>query len=177
MKSRFDRWFSARSVSIAERTSRRAFLGRLGVALVGSMAVPLLPVARNGQARAEGAAPEDANKGLGDYNNEKSCDYWAYCSIDAWMCHCCGGSASSCPPGSQMSPITWVGTCKNPNDDKSYVVSYNDCCGRSTCGRCFCNRNEGDTERYLPQRNNLITWCFGVAPTYHCTVARVMSQA
>jgi methylamine dehydrogenase light chain len=69
-----------------------------------------------------------------------------------------------------------VGTCKNPNDGKSYVVSYNDCCGASTCGRCPCNRNEGNTERLLSQRNSLIAWCLGVAPNYHRTVTRVMTQ-
>ena len=49
-----------------------------------------------------------------------------------------------CPPGTDMSPVTWIGTCHNPSDGKDYVISYNDCCGKSSCGRCFCNRNERD---------------------------------
>ena len=49
---------------------------------------------------------------------------------------------SMCPPGTDMSPVTWIGTCHNPGDGKDYVISYNDCCGKSSCGRCFCNRNE-----------------------------------
>ncbi len=171
MIRRFDRWFSAWSVSLAERNGRRAFLARLGASLVGTVALPLLPVARNGLAVAD-----QSRQGSGDYNNQKSCDYWAYCSIGASMCHCCGGTASSCPPGSQPSPITWVGTCKNPDDGKSYVVSYNDCCGASACGRCLCSRNEDDLDRLLPQRNSPLAWCVGVAPNYQCTVARVMTR-
>lgn len=180
MRSRFDAWFAAQSIAVSQRTSRRAFIARIGSAIAGAAVLPLLPVARNGQAQAgehEGSAAAGGKHAV-DYNNDKSCDYWAFCSIDAFLCHCCGGSASSCPPGSQMSPIAWIGTCRNPNDGKSYVVSYNDCCGVSTCGRCFCNRNEGDTERFQPSRSNAVTWCYGgVAPTYHCTVARIMSQA
>ena len=38
--------------------------------------------------------------------------------------------------------MTWVGTCRNPNDGKDYLISYNDCCGVTMCGRCFCNHNE-----------------------------------
>ena len=43
-----------------------------------------------------------------------------------------------------MSPITWIGTCENPVDGKSYIISYNDCCGKSSCGNCLCMRSEGD---------------------------------
>jgi methylamine dehydrogenase light chain len=53
-----------------------------------------------------------------------------------------------------MSPITWIGTCRNPADNRAYIVSYNDCCGKSSCGRCLCNRNDGDKPVYRPQSNN-----------------------
>ena len=73
-----------------------------------------------------------------------SCDYWRYCAVDGFLCSCCGGTANSCPPGTEQSPITWIGTCQNPVDGIDYIVSYNDCCGKSSCGNCLCQRNEGD---------------------------------
>ena len=158
---------------IAARGSRRSFLGRLGAALVGTAALPLLPVSRI--ARAEAAEGGAAG---GDWSNPQSCDYWAYCATAGWLCTSCGGSSSQCPPGSEMSPIAWVGTCKNPGDGKSYVVSYHDCCGKSQCGTTICERSEGATARYRLQRSNSVTWCFGgVSSTYHCTISRLLSVA
>ena len=90
-------------------------------------------------------------QGVPETGDPESCDYWRYCAIDGFLCSCCGGSPNSCPPGTEMSPITWIGTCQNPADGKSYVVSYNDCCGRTTCGQCLCQRNEGDRPIYRPQ--------------------------
>ena len=81
-----------------------------------------------------------------------SCDYWRHCAIDGYLCGCCGGSVNSCPPGTEISPVSWIGTCTNPVDGNNYVISYNDCCGKSTCGRCFCNTNEGDKPVYIPSR-------------------------
>lgn len=169
----FDQLFESSTRDLAARTSRRSFLARMSMAVTGGMALPLLPVARGGgQAHAASVKPS------ADWDDPKKCDYWAYCGVDGWLCSCCGGSSTSCPPGSQPSPIAWVGTCKNPGDGKLYVVSYNDCCGMSGCEECFCNRNEGDLPRYRPQRANSITWCYGgVSSTYHCTVSRVISLA
>src|SRR5699024_11783589 len=48
----------------------------------------------------------------------RSCDYWRYCGVDGFLCTCCGGTATSCPPGAEPSPIAWVGTCHNPKDGK-----------------------------------------------------------
>ncbi|WP_351061664.1 methylamine dehydrogenase light chain, partial [Psychrobacter sp. TB20-MNA-CIBAN-0197] len=73
---------------------------------------------------------------------------WKYCAIDGWLCSCCGGTSSSCPPGTTPSPITWIGTCRNPHDGSDYIVSYNDCCGKTSCGKCFCNRNEREKPLY-----------------------------
>ena len=173
MKKWFDSLFESSSTTLADRTSRRGFLGKLGMVLVGGMMVPLLPVIRYNQA--EAAEEGESN---GDWSDPKSCDYWAYCATDGWLCSCCGGTAANCPPGTQLSPIAWVGTCRHPGDGKNYVVSYNDCCGTAGCQRCYCNRNEGDTPKYRPQKSNAITWCYGgVAPTYNCTVSRVVALA
>jgi methylamine dehydrogenase light chain len=176
MTNKIDRWIEKYSSTLSDRTSRRGFLGRLGVFMVGSAAVPLLPVLRVSAAQASGSSAAAGDPG--DYTNPRSCDYWAYCATDGWLCSCCGGTASQCPPGTQASPIAWVGTCLNPGDGKRYVVSYNDCCGSAGCGQCYCNRNEGDTPKYRPQKSNAVTWCYGgVAPTYNCTVSRVVALA
>ena len=124
--------------ALARRTSRRSVLAGLGAFLLGAAAVPLLPVARGADTKPGGAA----RPGRRDPGDPSSCDYWRHCAIDGFLCGCCGGSQTMCPPGTDMSPVTWIGTCHNPSDGKDYVISYNDCCGKSSCGRCFCNRNE-----------------------------------
>ena len=154
------------SRGIARRSSRRRFIGKLGAMLVGASTLPLLPVSR---ANAEGPAE------LGD---PQSCDYWRYCALGGSLCTCCGGSVTTCPPGAEPSPISWIGTCRNPVDDKDYLISYNDCCGKATCSRCWCHRSERDTPVYSPSKANDILWCFGTeSRSYHCTVAIVLGEA
>jgi methylamine dehydrogenase light chain len=174
--------------AVAKRTSRRGFLGSLGALLVGSSALPLLPVARGAQGQG-GAKPGAAsnpsaatNPGAKPDNSQDptSCEYWRHCAIDGYLCGCCGGSQSACPPGTQQSAVTWVGTCHNPADGRDYVVSYNDCCGKSTCGRCLCNRNERDTPIYAPFQSNDYNWCSGNSKAnipYHCSTARIVAVA
>jgi methylamine dehydrogenase light chain len=163
---------------LARRTSRRSLLASLGSLFVGASILPLLPVARGAAPKSDvGAAPQNQPKGIDD---PSSCEYWRHCAIDGYLCGCCGGSDSSCPPGTQMSPITWVGTCHNPGDGRDYVISYNDCCGKSTCGRCFCNRNERDSPIYIPYQSNDYNWCSGSSQAnvpYHCSTARIVSVA
>lgn len=157
---------------LARRSSRRGWLKTLGGALAGFAAMPLLPVAR---AQAQ-SGMTGMTQGVPETGDPESCDYWRYCAIDGFLCGCCGGSPNSCPPGTEMSPITWIGTCQNPADGKSYVVSYNDCCGRTTCGQCLCQRNEGDRPIYRPQLSNDINWCLGTESTvYHCSTARIIA--
>ncbi len=154
---------------VAQRSSRRSWLAGLGGALVGAGALPLLPVARAAVAQ---PAP---GTGIPESGDPTACDYWRYCAIDGFLCSCCGGSVNSCPPGTEMSPITWIGTCTNPLDNKKYVVSYNDCCGKSGCGECMCNRNEGDRPMYLPAKSNDINWCLGTSSAvYNCSTAIVI---
>ncbi len=167
----FDSVIEGSARSLAKRTSRRGFIGSLGAILVGVSAPPLLPVARGAN------PPDDKAKRV---NDPASCDYWRHCAIDGYLCGCCGGSESTCPPGTQMSAVTWVGTCHNPIDGRDYVISYNDCCGKSTCGRCLCNRNERDTPLYIPFQSNDYNWCSGSGKAnvpYHCSTARIVSVA
>lgn len=156
---------------LARSTSRRHVLGRLGLALAGGAALPLLPIARAVAER--GPAPQ-----LKESGDPTSCDYWRHCAIDGYLCGCCGGSPNACPPGTQPSPVTWIGTCRNPVDGKDYVISYNDCCGKSACGRCVCQRNEGDKPVYMPAKSNDINWCLGTqSNVYHCSTAVVVGIA
>ena len=135
-------------------------------------ALPLLPVARAGTARTQAPGEPDLATPEGDPDD---CAYWRYCAIDGFLASCCGGSHLACPPGTEMSPLTWIGTCQNPVDGKHYVVSYNDCCGKNACGRCFCHRNEGDKPVYVPPKSNDIDWCMGkVGVIYNSTVAVVI---
>jgi methylamine dehydrogenase light chain len=155
---------------VAQQSSRRGMLKGLGTLLVGGAAVPLLPVAR---ASAAEKPTMDADPG-----DETQCDYWRYCAIDGFLCSCCGGSKNTCPPGTEMSPITWIGTCRNPADGKNYIISYNDCCGKSSCGSCLCTRNESDTPIYRPQTANDINWCLGTeSAVYNCSTAIVLGVA
>jgi methylamine dehydrogenase light chain len=137
-----DELFESSSRSLARHTSRRSLLAALGKILTGAALVPLLPIDRSFRAEAgeTGAAASKAPAKPAT-DDPKSCDYWKYCAVDGFLCACCGGTSNSCPPGTAPSPITWIGTCHNPADKRDYIVSYNDCCGKSACGRCFCNRN------------------------------------
>src|SRR5438477_105859 len=160
----------------ARRTSRRSFLTRLGTALAGTAALPLLPVAR--AATDEHPAVPDDTALHGEVGDPKSCNYWRHCAIDGFLCACCGGSQNTCPPGTEMSPLTWIGTCRNPGDGKDYIISYNDCCGQSLCMRCRCTRTEGERPLYLTMKNNDLLWCFGTqSRAVNCSVAVVLGVA
>jgi methylamine dehydrogenase light chain len=171
-----DRWFTRSARRVARRTSRRGFLARLGALVLGGAALPLLPVARPAAAQREPAPGEPVPETpAGD---PRGCEYWRYCAIDGFLASCCGGTHTSCPPGTEMSSITWLGTCRNPVDGRDYVISYNDCCGKNVCGQCFCQRNEGDKPVYYTHKANDINWCMGSASVvYNSTVAVVVGVA
>ena len=135
---------------MARRVSRRSFLGNVGALLFSTAGLPLLPVAR-------GELPTPARPDVAtDPGDPQTCEYWRHCAIDGFLCACCGGSAHSCPPGTEASAVTWVGTCHNPADGHDYIVSYNDCCGKSgavvacaiatrTTSRSTCHSNRTTT--------------------------------
>lgn len=165
---------------LAARTSRRSFLGRFGVFMAGMGTLPVLPLAR---ASAQTPFPPSSDtaevNGVDDIQemgDTMSCDYWRYCAFSGSMCSCCGGTMTSCPPGAETATIAWVGSCYNPTDGRNYLISYNDCCGKGSCG-CRCSRNEGDRPVYFPSKSNSILWCFGAnSHAYHCTLALVIGH-
>lgn len=177
---KMDKLLQESSRALAQRTSRRGILAGFSKVLFGAALMPLLPVAR-AAGETDGGYPgvgKQSSGTDGDPGDPTSCDYWRYCAIDGYLCSCCGGKANVCPPGTEMSPITWIGTCHNPADDKYYVISYNDCCGKTSCGRCLCNRNEGDKPTYRPQANNDINWCLGTkSAVYTCSTAVIVGIA
>jgi len=176
-RSWIDRVVEGAARALAQRTSRRGALARLGAVLVGTAALPLLPVARAAAEDARPPVPDDATL-EGAVGDPTSCAYWRHCAIDGFLCACCGGSQNACPPGTEMSPVTWIGTCRHPGDGRDYIISYNDCCGQSLCMRCRCTRTEGEKPVYFTSRNNDLLWCFGTkSRAVHCSVAIVLGVA
>ncbi|KQN04684.1 methylamine dehydrogenase (amicyanin) light chain [Sphingobium sp. Leaf26] len=173
----FDTFTERMARGVARGTSRRSLLAWLGAGMTGTAMLPALPVAR-AATHPDAARPEMKSGTPQDPGNPASCDYWRYCAIDGFLCSCCGGTVNSCPPGTEMSPITWIGTCTNPADGRAYIISYNDCCGVSSCGQCLCNRNEGDRPQVRPQSNNDYNWCLGTESSiYNCSVAAIVGTA
>jgi methylamine dehydrogenase light chain len=181
-----DHLFEKSSRSLAQRTSRRSFVALLGQLLTGSIVLPLLPIDRvsgaDSATAGTAAAPPHGSAAAGEHktgiDDPQNCEYWKYCAIDGFLCSCCGGSSHSCPPGTAMSPITWIGTCHNPGDGRDYIVSYNDCCGKTSCGNCQCNRNEREKPLYRLSRNNDVNWCMANSDSnYHCSVSVILGLA
>lgn len=160
-----DRFTERRARSTAQLTGRRSLLAKLGTVLVGGAVLPMLPFDRSGTAHAKPTPAEDP----------QHCEYWRNCALDGFLCTCCGGTITACPPGTEASKVTWVGTCRNPKDGKDYLVSYNDCCGKTPCGRCLCNFNERERPAYKMGVHNDINWCMANTQTmYHCTVSVIV---
>lgn len=181
MSKFFDRLFTvidktaeAGARKTAMQTGRRSFLAKAGVVLAGTMAMPLLPFDRS-----LGGLAMAATGAGGDVNDEYSCDYWRHCALDGNLCSTSGGTMTSCPPGSEASKVAWVGTCRNPNDGKDYLVSYNDCCGKaSVASSTFCFRSERERPGYRMGLHNDINWCMAnTNKGYHCTVSVVVGLA
>ena len=167
-----DRATEAGARSVAHKSGRRSFLAKAGLGLVGATVLPVLPFDRTfGGAGMAHAATQTSD--------EFACDYWRYCALDGNLCNSCGGTLTQCPPGSEVSKVSWVGTCRNPDDGKDYLVSYNDCCGRAECDNSpFCNSNEGERPGYRMGLHNDINWCMANASQgYHCTVAALVGIA
>ena len=157
--------------SVAQHSSRRSFLVRLaGMVTAGVVAFPLLPVDRRVKNRVKKMSAYQAE-------DATQCDYWRHCSLDGYVCACCGGTLTHCPPGTSPSPSSWVSSCENPEDGQAYLIAYRDCCGRTVCGRCACLTTVGELPVYRPELDNDSIWCFGAAEsTYHCTISPFLQK-
>ena len=164
---------------VAHQHGRRSLLARLGVALVGGAVLPMLPFDRSGQfglgqAHAAGGGQKKADP----TDDPTKCEYWRYCAFDGYICSCCGGSRTQCPPGTDASKVSWVGTCLNPKDGRQYLISYNDCCGKGSCGECLCNNNERERPGYRMGVHNDINWCMAnTSSMFHCTTSVIVGIA
>lgn len=151
----------------ARAHGRRSFLARMGGAVVGAAALtPILPFDR--RAHAAGGEASDV------------CAYWRNCALDGYLCADTGGSETSCPAGSEASSVSWVGTCHNPDDERDYLVSYNDCCGKAmNPNATFCFTSERERPGYRMGLYNDINWCMAntEATGYYCTVSVVVGLA
>ncbi len=186
MRSLFE-WFDRRTErslrQVAHSHGRRSLITRLGVALVGGAALPMLPFDRSGQFMgAQAAEPGKKNAAktaaLDPSADPEKCEYWRYCAFDGYLCTCCGGTLTQCPPGTDASKVSWVGTCLNPVDGRHYLVSYNDCCGKGSCGECLCNNNERERPGYRLGVHNDINWCMANTNSmFHCTTAIIVGVA
>ena len=173
----FDKIAERMARGVARGTSRRSLLAWLGAGMTGTAMLPALPVAR-ASTHPDAARPEMTSGTPQDPGNPASCDYWRYCAIDGALCTCCGGGIHSCPPGAEPSPVSWVGTCINPDDGKAYLIAYRDCCGKPACGQCGCDNTDRETQLYMPQLNNDVIWCFGTSSMeYHCSTAVLVGAA
>ena len=169
-----DRMAQRRVRQVAQNHGRRSLLNKLGAVMVGGAVLPMLPFDRSGQfiSSADAATPKP------DPNDPTKCEYWRYCAFDGYLCTCCGGSLTQCPPGTEASKVSWVGTCLNPNDNRHYLVSYNDCCGKTACGQCICNNNERERPGYRLGVHNDINWCMAnTSPLFHCTTSVIVGLA
>lgn len=165
---------------VAHQHGRRSLLTRLGVALVGGAVLPMLPFDRSGGLMSAHAADNSSGKkpAVDKTQDPTQCEYWRYCAFDGFLCSCCGGSATQCPPGSEASKVSWVGTCQNPADGRNYLVSYNDCCGKGACGECMCNNNERERPGYRMGAHNDINWCMAADNSmFHCTTSVIVGVA
>jgi methylamine dehydrogenase light chain len=175
---RFDKLAERGVRRVAHTHGRRSFVSRLGAAMVGGSVLPMLPFDRSGGFGAAHAAGGAAKAPKPDPNDPTKCEYWRYCAFDGYMCSCCGGSLTQCPPGTNASKVSWVGTCLNPNDGRQYLVSYHDCCGKASCGNCLCNNNERERPGYRMTLHNDINWCMANDNSmFHCTTSVIVGVA
>lgn len=170
-----DRFAERGTRRVAHSSARRGLLVGVSKLLVATaFTLPVLPFDRTTSA----LAASDPRKKKAETKPEPTdtdCDYWRYCSVDGFLCTCCGGTKTTCPPGTTPSAVSWVGTCHNPADGRDYLVSYNDCCGKTTCGRCECNTNIRERPGYRLGVHNDINWCMAnQSSLYHCTVSVIV---
>jgi methylamine dehydrogenase light chain len=167
---------------MSERISRRSLLSRLGRWSIGAAGVAVigsLPVTRTAVASATGNADAELFPAFDETDDSSSCQYWRWCNMDGTPCtSCAGGGVTTCPPGSRPGAEFWVGCCTNPDDGKTYLIAYYDCCGATGCSDTFCSQPDSQAVMYNPVTGSYdpdILWCVSdESQSYTCTMAPVM---
>jgi methylamine dehydrogenase light chain len=181
MFKRIDRIGDRLTRRAASSISRRSLLSRMGTALMAGAVMPALPMTRKAHGQEPAYVPTPAGEIFArdaQTADNTACNYWRYCASDGYLCSCCGGGPANCPAGTTPSPTSWVGSCINPEDSKTYLIAYRDCCGKDSCSKCACLGLEGEMPVYRPQLNNDIIWCFGASSmVYHCSSAAIVGEA
>ena len=103
----FDRCSRSGARASAQRIGRRSVLSRARHGAGRRRLLPMLPFDRSGGGTRHAAQARAKT-------DDETCEYWRYCALDGFLCTCCGGTLTSCPPGAEASKVTWVGTCQNP---------------------------------------------------------------
>lgn len=170
---------------MSETTSRRSLLSLLGRWAIGTAGVAVigsLPVTR---ALAAGGETNTASNGTELFpafdktGDSSTCDYWRWCNMDGTPCtSCAGGGMTTCSPGSKPGAEFWVGCCTNPDDGKTYLIAYYDCCGAQGCSNTFCGQPDNQAIMYNPVSGSFdqeIIWCVSdESQSYTCTMAPII---
>lgn len=161
---------------IAERSSRRGVLARIGKVVLGAAGasvLPALPVRR-------AAAQEDEETIDFTGTDPTSCNYWRYCNMGGRLCADCeGGGITTCPPGTTLGVEYWVGCCTDPVSGKTYLTANYDCCGKSGCGRPCGEPWEQDTPTDVApgSQDRNVLWCMSdPTQSYTCTVVPLIGE-
>lgn len=177
---------------MSERTSRRSLISKLGrwtLGVSGVAVISSLPVTRAAEALADDSAASALPSPKKDpyvltYDNTKDaskCEYWRWCNMDGTPCtSCVGGGLTTCAPGSKPGAEFWVGCCTNPDDGKSYLVAYYDCCGAPGCSTTHCSDPENEAVMYNPVAGSYdqdIIWCVSnESQAYACSMAPIIGE-
>ena len=165
---------------LSERATRRSLLARAGQWLIGLTGVTVLSSLPVNRAFGQNAKiGKDGS--ITQAHDPTECNYWRYCNLSGTLCAgCVGGGLTSCPPGSQLGAEFWYGCCEDPESGQTYMIAYQDCCGKSNCGGS-CGGYSEQTEPYnsaMPSQDNNILWCMSnESQTYTCTVAPIVAES
>ena len=167
---------------LSERISRRSMISKIGRWTLGASGVAVvssLPVARAFAQETPAAPAAEPLVPEFDGSNPAECDYWRWCSMDGTSCAACeGGGLTTCAPGSKPGAEYWVGCCTNPEDGKTYLIAYYDCCGAPSCSNAFCGEPDMQSTMYNPVSGSFdqeIIWCVSdQSQSYTCTMAPII---
>ena len=175
----FDSWFERSARGVAQHSSRRSAMAKLGKVLVGSAMLPLLPSIAprmrpmRHRARRLRPAARDGGKRRSDELRLLEILRDRRLAVQLLRRH-----VEQLPTGHDAFADHVDRHVPQSARRFDYIVSYNDCCGKTSCGKCFCNRNEREKPLYKLSLNNDINWCMANGNSnYHCSVSVLLGAA